>query len=138
MWTLHIIHSLQQLKVMAGKLPKVLYTDFDTKLLSKQIVNWYAGNNGAIFAAPPEQQHQNGLVERTWQTLSNMARAFINDKQMPRSFWYWAIKHDSRTHNIFPIKFHNKLMTPHELIYKSQLMEEWEANPFSTLVFILS
>ena len=120
---------------MAGKLPKILYTDFDTKLLSKQIVNWYATNNGAIFAAPPEQQHQNGLVERTWQTLSNMARAFINDKQMPRSFWYWAIKHASRTHNIFPVKFDDKLTTPHELVYKSQPDYRQLFRLFSTTYF---
>ena len=113
-----IITALQQLKVTAGKLPKVLYTDFDPKLLSKKITTWYNNNNCTILAAPPGQQHQNGLVERTWKTLSCMARAYINDKQMPRSFWFWAVKHASRAHNVFPIKFNDTLTTPFELVYK--------------------
>ena len=79
-----IIDTLQQLKVTAGKLPKKLYTDFDPKLLSIKINSWYTNNNGIVIAAPPEQQHQNRLAERTWQTLSGMARSYINDKQMPR------------------------------------------------------
>ena len=83
-----IIDTLQQIKVTAGKLLRKLYTDFDPKLLSKKITTWYSNNNNIILAAPPEQRHQNGLVERIWQTLSRMGRAYINDKQMPRSFWF--------------------------------------------------
>ena len=55
-------------------------------LLSNAVSDWYHQNDSIILAAPPEQQHQNGLVERTWKTISQMARAYINDKQMPKSF----------------------------------------------------
>ena len=130
-----IIHTLQQLKVTAGKLPRKLYTDFDPKLLSKIITTWYNSNNGIILAAPPEQQHQNGLVEKTWQTLSGIRRAYINDKQMPRSFWFWAIKHASRTYNIFSIKLNNTLTTPHELVYKTKPDYRQLFRLFSTTYF---
>ena len=60
-----IIETLQKLQVCAGKLPKILYTDFDPKLLSQKITTWYNTHNGMILVAPPEQHHQNGLVERT-------------------------------------------------------------------------
>ena len=83
-----IITSLQKLKTMTGKLPQILYMDFDPKLLSKSTSNCYNANDGIILAAPPEQHHQNCLVKRTWQTLSKMAHAFITDKQMPKSFWH--------------------------------------------------
>ena len=86
-----IIAALQKLKVMAGKYPKMIYTDFDPKLLSNKVTQWLGEKDCLILAAPPEQQHQNGLVERTWQTISQMARAFINDKLMPRSYWFWAV-----------------------------------------------
>ena len=99
-----IINTLRKLKVTAGKLSRTLYMDFDPKLLSAKITTWYNSQNDIILAAPPKQQHQNGLVKRTWQTLSTMARAFINDKQMLRSYWYWAAKHASHVQNIFPIK----------------------------------
>ena len=130
-----IITALQQLKVMAGKLPRILYTDFDPKLLSKSITEWYNTNNGILLAAPPEQQHQNGLVERTWQTLSKMARSFITDKQMPKSFWFWAIKHASRIHNIFPVKYKNKYTTPHELVFKKRPDYRQLFRLFSTAYF---
>ena len=115
-----IISALQKLKTMAGKLPRILYTDFDPKLLSSTVTTWYHKNMGIILAAPPEQQQQNGLAERTWRTISQMARAYINDKQMPKSFWYWAIKHASKIQNIFPIKHDNQFTTPYELVFKTK------------------
>ena len=80
--------ALQKLKVLAGKLTKSIYTDFDPKLLSKKITTWLQKYDTMLLAAPPEQQHQNSLVERTWQTISQMAQAYVNDKLMPRSFWF--------------------------------------------------
>ncbi len=68
-----LINTHQKLKVTAGKLPQTLYSDFDPKLLSSKITAWYHSQNGIILAAPLEQHHQNRLVERTWQTLPNMA-----------------------------------------------------------------
>ena len=130
-----IIATLQLLKVSAGKLPRLLYTDFDPKLLSKKVTTWYNSQNGMILAAPPEQQDQNGLVKRTWQTISTMARAFINDKQMPRSFWFCAIKHASRVQNIFPIKYEDKLTTSHELVYKTKPDYRQLFRLFSTTYF---
>ena len=88
-----------------------------------------------ILAAPPEQQHQNGLVERTWQTISQMARAYVKDKLMPRSFWFWAIRHASRIHNIFPVKHQDKLTTPHELVYKTKPDYRQLFRLFSTAFF---
>ncbi len=39
---------------------------------------------------------------------------------MPKSFWFWVIKHASRIHNIFPVKYKNKYTTPHELVFKKR------------------
>ena len=86
-----IITVLKQLMIMAGKLPTSLYTDLDTKLLSSSVLTFCTEHDTMIIAAPSEQQNQNGLVKRTWQTLSQMARAFVTDKHMPRSYWFWAI-----------------------------------------------
>jgi hypothetical protein len=37
-------------------------------------------------------QNKNGLIERARQTMTYMARAFIADMQMPRSYWYWGLR----------------------------------------------
>ena len=118
--SISITNALQKLKVMDGKLPQIMYTDFDPKLLSKTVTNWYHNNDGMIMAAPPEQQHQNGLAERTWKSISQMARAYINNKQMSKSYWYWAIKHASRIQNIFPLKYNDEYATPYEMVFKDK------------------
>lgn len=48
-----ITEALLQLKSMAGKLPRILYTDFDSKLLSTKVRTWYNSHGGIILAAPP-------------------------------------------------------------------------------------
>ena len=58
-----IIQALQQLKLMAGKLPKTLYTDFDPKLLSSTVLFYCAESNYMIIAAPADQQNPNSLVK---------------------------------------------------------------------------
>ena len=54
---------------MAGKLTTRVLTDFDTKILCDAILTFLADNNSLLLTAPPDQQYQNGLVERTWQTI---------------------------------------------------------------------
>ena len=59
----------------------------------------------------------NGLVERTWQTLVRMARAYITEKQVGREFWYFAIKHASLMVNQVPGRLGCKLTSPFELVH---------------------
>ena len=49
-----------------------------------------------------------------------MARAFVNDKAMPQSYWFWAICHAARVHNVFPVTHNNVITTHHEMVYKSK------------------
>ena len=58
-----LIYALTRLKTMAGKLPTRFFTDFDTKILSETVISFLADNDSLLLAAPPDQQHQNGLVE---------------------------------------------------------------------------
>jgi hypothetical protein len=61
---------------------------------------------------PSGRQNQNGLVERAWQTITNMGRAFIMDMHMPRNYWYWALLQAVQVHNYVPCT-----VEPHELVY---------------------
>jgi hypothetical protein len=48
-----------------------------------------------------------------------MARAYLTEKQMPRSFWFYAIVHSARMMNAIPGKFGGKLASPFLLVHGS-------------------
>ena len=131
----HIIRQLKYIKATYGRLPTTIYTDFDNKLLSKDVVTYCNSHNSKLLACPHSQQSQNGLCERQWQTLQRMARSYLSDMRMPRSFWYWAIRHSNRVSNMIPVKLNDKLTTPHELVYNTKLDYRMLFRLFSTTYF---
>ena len=66
---------------------------------------------------------KNGLVERRWSLLTSMARSFLADAQLPKKFWYWAIREACVRLNVLPISSNPAstdpefLTTPHEAFY---------------------
>jgi hypothetical protein len=62
-------------------------------------------------------QNQNGLVESTWQTITNMGRAFITDMQMPKSYWCWVHRQVIQVLNYIPCNVEGISNTSHELVY---------------------
>eukprot|EP00957_Ditylum_brightwellii_P210934 15365571-Ditylum_brightwellii.AAC.2 len=70
-------------KICAGRLPKLLYTKSDKKII-KGSCKEYLKNDVGVSAAPLDQQSQNGFVEWTWQTLCNMTWAYLTDMRMPK------------------------------------------------------
>jgi hypothetical protein len=46
-----------------------------------------------------------------------MARAFITDMQMPKNFWYWALRQSIQVMNYIPCTVFGISTTPHELVY---------------------
>jgi hypothetical protein len=47
---------------------KAIRTDFDHKIISGAVRKYLRDKEIAVTAAPPRQQHKNGLVERKYQT----------------------------------------------------------------------
>ena len=39
----------------------------------------------------PYSPHQNGVVERRWQTVGNMAQCLLKQANLPNSFWVRAV-----------------------------------------------
>lgn len=94
----------------------IIYTDFDPKLIHGKVSDFLLSEKMRIMAAPPERQHQNGLVERNWQTVVYMmARNWIRSNQLPASYWWFAIKRAVEVQNILPVKIQHRITTPHEL-----------------------
>lgn len=107
----------QQFRLDAGGLPKVLITDFDSKIFGGATGQWLKEHHCDVRAAPPKHQNQNGLVERSWATICGMARSYITDMQMPRCYWFWALRHAVHVANYLPCTVNGLSTTPHELVY---------------------
>ena len=101
----------------AGASPHRIYTDFDPKFLEGEMARWFHEQRCKLRAAPSGSQNQNGLVERTWQTVVAMARSYVTDMQMPCVYWYWGIRHAIQISNSLPCTVNGILTTPFELVY---------------------
>ena len=73
---------LELFKADAGRLPHRFHSNFDMKLIGVNALRWILSNGSNIIAAPAGSQYLNGLAERTWRTIFQMARAFITEKQV--------------------------------------------------------
>jgi len=113
------ISAFKQFRAEAGGLAVQFRTDCDAKLLSHAVVDWLRSNGSDIASAPAGRQSSNGLVERHWRTLVEMARSYLTEKQMPRAYWLSAIQHSARMMNCIPGKINDELTTPFELIHHS-------------------
>jgi hypothetical protein len=49
--------------------------------------------------------------------MVRMYCAYLTEKQMPRTFWYYAIKHAVRMMNMIPGRYNNKLNSPFMLVH---------------------
>ena len=49
-------------------------------LIYENYLRWILANVSNIIAAPDGRHYSNGLAERTWCTITQMARAFITEK----------------------------------------------------------
>ena len=68
---------MQQFVTDVGIKPKVIRTDFDKKLIRGPAKEFLDEQSIQVEGAPPKRQHQNGLVERAWQSAVIMARNWL-------------------------------------------------------------
>ena len=112
-----ITNALRDFRNDAGAMPTRLYTNFDNKLIAGPTADWIKENHCKIVSAPGGRQQQNGLVGKAWQTVTSMARAYITDMQMPRTYWYWGLCQAVHVINYFPCLVNGLSTTPFELVY---------------------
>ncbi len=88
-----IISALHLFWASVGSLARCFYSDCDLKLFGSAVREYLIDGSSKVVSAPAKQQSANGLVESHWKTMVHMARAFLTKKQMPRTFWFYAITH---------------------------------------------
>jgi hypothetical protein len=49
--------------------------------------------------------------------MVHMSRAYLTEKQMPQTFWYYDIKHSARMMNMIPGNYRGKLASPFMLVH---------------------
>jgi len=97
--------------------PNAIRTDFDHKIMGKEVQDFIKSNNGTIESVPPNEQNKNGLCERNWRSVLVMSRNWLASALLPCQFWWHALKRATEIANYFPIKINNQLTSPHELTY---------------------
>jgi hypothetical protein len=58
----------------------------------------------AVTLAAPKHQEMNGLCERTWQSVRNLAFSFMNHARVGEQFGDMALEHAWKVFNVLPIK----------------------------------
>ncbi|MGL5814516.1 MAG: hypothetical protein ACRCYW_14455, partial [Aeromonas sp.] len=100
-----------------------MLTDFDTSLIRGD-VKWLLLSKGIkTLSSVPYRHSQNGLVERHWVTAVRMARSYLQEANLPRRFWFWALRTAFERMNVIPLEVDHPdhdgplYITPFELYY---------------------
>jgi hypothetical protein len=113
-----ILGAIRLFRDSAGGLARCFYCDCDAKLFGTAISEYLIDNESKVLAAPAKRQSSNGLVESHWKIMVHMAHAYLMEKQMPHTYWFFAITHAARMMNLIPSKYGNKgLALPFLLIH---------------------
>ena len=98
--------AFQQLFVDMGnpQHTRRLLCDFDTKLIKGQVKSLMLRRNIRVLSSAPYRQSQNGLVERYWATAVRMARSLLQEANLPKKFWFWAVRRSFELMNMVPME----------------------------------
>jgi hypothetical protein len=99
-----ILSALCLVWASAGSLARCFYSDCDVKLFGTAISEYLIDSNSKFVATPAKRQLSNGLVKSHWRTMVHMGCAYLTEKQMPCTYWFYAITHAARMMNAIPGK----------------------------------
>jgi len=92
--------------------------EFDSRLFTQHCIN----ASIRLVLAAPKKQYQNHIAERTWQTVSSIARSLLVHARLPDTFWFQALCYASNIFNVLPVRgLKNQAeipATPHESFHR--------------------
>ena len=112
-----ILSALCLFRASAGSQARCFYSDCNVKLFGTMISEYLINSNSKVIAAPAKRQLSNGLVESHWKTMVQMGHAYLTEKQMPWSYWFYAITHTAHMMNAIPGKHSGHLASPFLLVH---------------------
>ena len=117
-----LLNAMKRFVRDAGTKPTLIRTDFDKKLMAGKVEKYLVEEKIALESSPPYRQHQNGLVERNWQSLVNMSRNWMTSNLLPSYYWYFALRRACEVGNILPTNhIKGTITTPHELVFRTKV-----------------
>lgn len=120
-----IIHAIEKFIVDHRPYPEYslkdiaeIHADAGSQFLSQEFVTWAYEEGIHVVCAAPEHQHQNGMVERPWQTVRLISNKQMVHARLSMMFLTSSLFHATRMYNIHPHKgvFNDKGIpcTPYE------------------------
>jgi hypothetical protein len=114
----NILGATRLFHASVGGLARCFYCDCDAKLFGTAISEYLIDNESKVVATPAKRQSSNGLVEAHWKIMVHMARAYLTEEQMPRTYWFFAVTHVACMMNAIPGNYGNKgLALPFLLVH---------------------
>jgi hypothetical protein len=123
-----ISDALWKFFIDAGGFPRRIQCGFDPKFMGGKVRRLLTAHGVRVTASPPNRQSQNGLVESHWKVTCNMARSLLAKAQLPKLFWFWAVREAVQRMNLLPVEVPTAdlddqgapikiITTSHELFY---------------------
>jgi hypothetical protein len=112
-----IIAAFLAFRDEAGSLARQFRCDCNEKLFGSSVWSFLHSNKSSIVSSPAGRQSGNDLLKAHWKIMVHMSRAYLMEKQMLRSFWYFTIRHAARMMNVIPGKYKGKLASPFMLVH---------------------
>jgi hypothetical protein len=81
-----------------------LRADAGSYFTSNEFIDWGNTNNIKISIAAPHHQEMNSVVERQWQTMSQIMRAILVHARLSNHFYHFAAKYAKDILNVLPSK----------------------------------
>jgi Integrase core domain. len=80
-----------------------MHTDNGTTLCSAEMRTKLASKSIHLTTIAPHCPRQNGVCERQWRTLAADTRRLLAQARMPRSFWWYAMRHSAMVAALVPL-----------------------------------
>ena len=125
-----ILEAFHRFRAEAGGYAKQFRCDCDDKLMGGEVKKHLLAEGSDIVAAPARRQSSNGLVESHWKTMVRMGRGYLTEKQLPRTFWFWAIDNAARMMNMIPGRWKKHLTSPFQLVHAQRPSPKTWFQPF--------
>jgi hypothetical protein len=112
-----ILSTLRLFRASAGSLTLCFYSDCDVKLFGTTISEYLINSKSKVVTAPAKCQSSNSLVKSHWKTMVHIGHAYLTEKQMPWSYWFYAITHAAHMMNAILGKHSGHLASPFLLVH---------------------
>ena len=71
---------------------KALRSDNGGEFINKEFKNTLRENKTKHETCAPYSPHQNGVAERNWRTIFDMARCLLTEANLPKNMWVYAVQ----------------------------------------------